>query len=88
MVVTYYIKLFRAEADRHNCILMFLFILVAQTTSTSSITLREKCPNTEFLLFLRMMWISVFSPNTGKYGLEKIPYLGNLPTALIDKPLK
>ena len=31
-------------------------------------TLREKCPNTDFF------W-SVFSPNTGKYGPEKTPYL-------------
>ena len=29
---------------------------------------REKCPNTDFF------W-SVFSPNTGKYGPEKTPYL-------------
>ena len=28
-------------------------------------SLREKCPNAEFL----------FSPNTGKYGPEKTPYL-------------
>ena len=30
-------------------------------------TLREKCPNTEYL--------STFSPNAGKYGLQKTPYL-------------
>ena len=30
--------------------------------------MREKCPDTEFF------W-SVFSPNTGKYGPEKAPYL-------------
>ena len=30
-------------------------------------TLREKCPNTEYL--------SVFSLNAGKYGPEKAPYL-------------
>ena len=30
-------------------------------------TLREKCPDTKFL--------SVFSPNAGKYGPEKTPYL-------------
>ena len=31
MVVTYYIKLFRTEADRHNCILMSPLFLVAET---------------------------------------------------------
>ena len=45
------------------------------------------CPNTEFFLiriFLHLNWIwrfipkiSVFSPNTGKYGTEKTPYLEN-----------
>ena len=32
MVVTYYIKLFRTGADRHNGILMSLLLLVAETT--------------------------------------------------------
>ena len=48
-------------------------------------TLREKCPNTELFLVRispHLDWIrtdteylSVLSPNTGKYGPEKIPYL-------------
>ena len=33
MVITYYIKLFRTEADRHNVILMSLLLLVAETTN-------------------------------------------------------
>ena len=46
--------------------------------------LREKCPNTKFFLvriFLSSDWIRrftenvVFSPNAGKYGPEKTPYL-------------
>ena len=46
--------------------------------------LREKCPNTKLFLvciFLHSAWIgrfheiSVFKPNTGKYGPEKTPYL-------------
>ena len=47
--------------------------------------LRENCPDTEFLLvciFLHSDWIrrdtpylSLFSPNAGKYGPEKNPYL-------------
>ena len=42
----------------------------------------EKCPNTEFFLvriFPHSHWtrsyLSVFSPNVGKYGPEKSPYL-------------
>ena len=48
-------------------------------------TLREKCPNTELFLvriFPHSGWIrrdtkylSVFSPNAGKYGPEVTPYL-------------
>ena len=48
-------------------------------------SLREMCPNTEFFLvrvFSHSDWIrkdtkylSVFSPNAGKYGPEKTPYL-------------
>ena len=37
------------------------------------ITLREKCPNTEF--FLLREYLSVFSPNVGKYGPEKTLHL-------------
>ena len=50
-----------------------------------TLTLREKYPNTEFFLvriFPHSDWIrrdtpylSVFSPNVGKYGPEKTPYL-------------
>ena len=32
MVVTYYIKFFQTVTDRHNGILMFLLLLVAETT--------------------------------------------------------
>ena len=34
MVVTYYIKLFRTRADRHNGILMSLLLLVSETINT------------------------------------------------------
>ena len=54
-----------------------------ETSHKSS--LREKCPNTEFFLvriFPHSDWIrrdtpylSVFSPNAGKCGPEKTPYL-------------
>ena len=52
--------------------------------------LHEKCPNIEFFLvricphsdWMRRdkEYLSVFSPNTGKYGLEKTPYLDTLNT--------
>ena len=38
-------------------------------------TLREKCPNTEFFLVRIFPYLSVFSPNTRKYGPEKTLYL-------------
>ena len=47
------------------------------STETS---LREKCPNTEFFrvrIFLHYSDLSVFSPNAGKHGPEKTPYLDN-----------
>ena len=56
------------------------------------LTLREKCPNTEFFLarifpYLDRIerftpWISVFSRNTGKYGPEKTPYLNTFHAVL------
>ena len=46
------------------------------------LSLCEKCPNTEFLLVLSFpafglntLYLSVFSPNAGKHGPEKTPYL-------------
>ena len=40
-----------------------------RTITHKSAPLREKCPNTEFFL------VCIFSPNTGKYGPDKTPYL-------------
>ena len=41
--------------------------------------LREKCPNTEFFLVPIFLFygvnLCVFSPNTGKYGPQKTPFL-------------
>ena len=55
-------------------------------------TLREKCPNTEFLL-VRIFphldvssYFCVFSPNAGKYGPEKTSYLDSFHTVQI-KPM-
>ena len=52
-----------------------------------SLTLGKKCPNTEFFLVLIFphsdwirwdtLYLSAFSPNAGKYGPEKTPYLDN-----------
>ena len=50
-----------------------------------NVSLREKCPNTTFFLvriILYLDWISVFTPNTGKYGPEKTPYLGTFTQCL------
>ena len=41
-------------------------------------TLQQKYPNTEFFLvriFRHLDWIQRDTPNAGKYGLEKTPYL-------------
>ena len=40
VVVTYYIKLFRMGADRHNGILMSLLLLVAETIKTPALCQR------------------------------------------------
>ena len=55
--------------------------------------LREKCPNNKFFLvciFPHLDWIrryteylSVFSPNAGKYGPEKILYLDTFHDVLV-----
>ena len=37
MAVTYYIKLFRREADRHNGILMSLLLLVAEAQTRANV---------------------------------------------------
>ena len=38
MVITYYIKLFRTRADRHNGILMSLLLLATETKRISMLT--------------------------------------------------
>ena len=55
--------------------------------------LREKCPNTELFLvpiFPHLEWIrrdskylSVFTPNAGKYGPETTPYLDTFHTVCV-----
>ena len=61
-----------------------------ETVHFLPLTLREKSPNTEFFL-VRIFphsdgirkdtsYLSVFSPNPGKYGLEKTPYLDTFHT--------
>ena len=56
-----------------EAVLKLLSLFVSFTLHTNWLPLREKCPNTEF--FLVYGEISAFSPNTGKYGPEKTPYL-------------
>ena len=71
------IKCFDWNLEKQSCILN-------SVSDFGRATLREKCPNTELFLvhiFLYSDWIrrfmeyiSVFSPNTGKYGPEVTPY--------------
>ena len=59
------------------------------------VSLHEKCPNMEFFLVgifphsdsIRRdtLYLSVFSPNAGKYGPEKTPYLDTFHT-VFDSP--
>ena len=62
-----------------------LFLFKDNTRIPVPQTLREKCPNTELFLvrifphsdwIRRDVYLSVFSPNAGKYGPEITPYLG------------
>ena len=89
LLTTVTIKLF--EAILKNFFEYFLLRLVFDyqilriLEKVTQLSLREKCPNTEFFLvciFPHSDWIwrgteylSVFSPNAGKYGPEKTPYL-------------
>ena len=50
MVVTYYIKLFPAGADRHNDILMSLLLLVTETTSLIMFQMSNTKQNTDRLV--------------------------------------
>ena len=59
-------------------------IITTDLGGLTYLALREKCPNREFFLarifphsdrIRRDTYVSVFSPNAEKYGLEKIPYL-------------
>ena len=59
-------------------------IITTDLGGIAYLALCEKCPNTEFFLarifphsdwIRRDTYVSVFSPNAEKYGLEKTPYL-------------
>ena len=66
-------------------ILLFLVDKSATSTKCQTQTLHEKCPNTEYFLVpifphsdliqRDAEYLSVFSPNAGKYVPEKNPYL-------------
>ena len=56
------------------------------TAKIVSFTLLEKCPNTEVFLvriFPHSDYLSIFSPNAGKYGPEKTPYLDTFHKVLV-----
>ena len=79
-------------------ILNFALLRTFYLVPWSFIKLRKKWPNTKFFLvgiFSYSGWIqrdteylSVFSPNTGKYGPEKNPYLDNFHALLLDQNKK
>ena len=68
----------------------FFFFVFSRIRTECGKILREKCPNTELFLvriYPYLDWIrryteylSVFSPNVGKYGPEKTPYLDTFQT--------
>ena len=68
----------------------FFFFVFSRIRTECGKILREKCPNTELFLvriYTYLDWIrryteylSVFSPNVGKYGPEKTPYLDTFQT--------
>ena len=72
---------------------LYLDSLIVWHSFSELLTLREKCPNTEFFLaciFLYSDWIltdtlylSLFSPNTGKYGPEKTLHLDTFHAVLM-----
>ena len=53
MVVTYYTKLFRTGADRHNSILMSLLFLVAETINAVNEILKHQCNNNGFVFIFQ-----------------------------------
>ena len=65
MVFTYYIKLLRTGADRHNSILMSLLFLVAETISISCNTPQEKFYSLSFTygLVVTVVYISIWLGN-------------------------
>ena len=74
--------------------LLFFFRTSSMNDPFWKMALREKCQNMEFVLvhtFPHWYWIrrdtpylSVFSPNAGKYGLEKAPYLDTFHAVLVQ----
>ena len=75
----------RISLSRKKMLMLPCLWLMTLRAKLHYILLREKCPNTEFFLvciFPHSDWIrrvnpylSGFSPNAGKYGSEKTPYL-------------
>ena len=66
-------------------ILLNIIFLQSCVTSISLLlyTLCEKCPMTEFFL-VRAFASLCFSPNAGKYGPEKTPYLDKFCTVIVN----
>ena len=79
--------LYKIKASLEACFFVtpFLYFERPLHKVRTKLTLCEKYPNTELFLvriflYSDLIWrdnpyLSVFSPNTGKYGLEITPYL-------------
>ena len=86
----FYYNLLLQRASVNDC-----FCGSLKVRSTSDLALREKSPNTELFLvgiFPHSDWIqrdtkylSVFSPNAGKYGPEITPYLDTSHAGVVAK---
>ena len=73
------------QNSENVCCIPLLHVILENISTFLTFSLHEKCPNTELFLvriFPHLDWIrrdteylSVFSLNAGKYGLEKTPYL-------------
>ena len=74
MAVPYYIELFRTGADRHNGILMFLLLLVAETTTLMADYEFHFMKSSPDLIWVRalLLWLKVIISTTSLfYSLEK-----------------
>ena len=61
------------QVNNYFCLTKAIILIanISKLVETFNNSLRENCPNMEF----SGPYLSVFSPNAGKYGPEKTPHL-------------